>query len=93
MIIQKSSRSTKTGLCASLCLLIASLTMGGCTTSRMPYAPPMLPADIAKACPAVPAFDSADWDALALAYIDLTAEYARCSARHDAAVRAYDSLR
>lgn len=53
----------------------------------------MLPADIAKACPAVPAFDSADWDALALAYIDLTAEYARCSARHDAAVRAYDSLR
>jgi hypothetical protein len=37
----------------------------------------------------VPAFDSQDWDALAQAFIGLAFQYADCSARHDAAVSAY----
>ncbi len=38
-------------------------------------------------------FESDSWDDLALAYIDLTVEYAKCAARHREAVRAYESLR
>jgi hypothetical protein len=37
----------------------------------------------------VPAFDSDSWDDLAQAYINLTGQYAECSARHDAVVRAW----
>ena len=67
--------------------------MAGCTTSRVPYTPPTLPDDIARPCPAVPMFDSDSFDDLALAYIDLTAAYAKCAARHREAVGAYEGLR
>lgn len=44
-------------------------------------------------CQAIPAFASDSWDDLALAYMNLTIEYGKCSARHDAVVKAYESLR
>jgi hypothetical protein len=87
----RSSRSIGKKWCTCLCLLTALSTLAGCTTSRVPYTPPTLPADLAQACPAVPEFASDSWDALALAYIDLAVEYGKCAARHDETVKAYES--
>jgi hypothetical protein len=51
--------------------------------------PPTLPADLAAQCPPIPDFKSDSFDDLALAFIDLTSQYAECSARHDAVVQAW----
>lgn len=73
-----------------LCLLAVSLTLAGCAASKTQSPRPPFPVNVAQPCPPVPAFDSQHWDALATAYMELVFMYGQCSAKHDAAVTAYE---
>ena len=70
----------------ALCLLVAVLTLTGCSASTKPAAWPILPANLGQACPPIPEVTSDSWDDFARSYMALVLQYGECAARHGAIV-------
>ena len=79
---------------ATLSLLIASLMLTGCASSRMPLHPQMPPLDssLAEDCAALPEPSDGDYDELTGWMLDIIGMYGDCAARHRATVKAWAAL-
>lgn len=78
----------------TLPLLIASLMLTGCASSKMQYVQPIPPLDssLAADCRLLPEPPESNYDGLAVWMVDVIGIYGDCAARHRATVKAWEAL-
>ena len=77
-----------------LSLLIASLMLTGCASSRMPSQPPIPPLDssLAAECNPLPEPPDGDYDELTSWMVDVIGLYGECAGRHKATVGLWQEM-
>ena len=77
-----------------LSLLIATLMLTGCASSKMPSQPqiPPLYSSLASDCSRLPEPPGGSYDDLMIWMLDVIGMYGDCAARHRATVKAWEAL-